>query len=60
MRAEDDDTILEMSEKHRSQKPLTVEDVEESGFYFLEKPHEMLISLAFQKREPALLHCLHG
>src|SRR6186713_2498941 len=43
MRAEDDDTILEMSEKHRSQKPLTVEDVEESGFYFFEKPHEMLI-----------------
>jgi len=50
----------EMSEKRLSQKLLTVEDVEKSGFYFWEEPYEMRISLVFPKREPALLHCLHG
>ena len=50
----------EMSEKRLSQKLLTVEDVEKSGFYFWEEPYEMVIWLVFPKREPALLHCLHG
>ena len=42
----------EMSEKRLSQKLLTVEDVEKSGFYFWEEPYEMRIWLVFPKKNP--------